>query len=50
MNIINRESVTNEMLWDMEMYLACTNEEVREFCRNQNWDIYYFIEQLDGRS
>lgn len=42
-----RKDVVKETYDSLEMMVRCTNPEVITFCREQNWDISYFLEVID---
>ena len=47
MKILNKNTVRNYMLNDLERLLMCTNEDVRHYCDQEGLDIYDFIHKLD---
>lgn len=47
MIILNRNSIKDNMVEDLEQIIVCINNDVSLFCNTYNWDIYDFISELD---
>jgi len=47
MRIINRNAIKDYMIHDIEMLLACTNDDVKNHCKKQGWDVYDFIQHIE---